>query len=142
MNNWDIKISEVGSPKVTGFNISIENNGEVIAAPKNLYKSFDKAVNDAQKIIRSRISFYQERNKKALSLNQKFIKTYINSGLYNGVYNSLVKVDKNNNPYLEVAMNTSNKNLDKLIPNVITDPSTKIDYKVVKVNATDNSTLV
>lgn len=133
MNNWNIKISEVGSPMV-GFNISIDNNGEVVSASKTLYKSFNRAIDDAQKIINNRIDYFRLRNKRVSSVNDLFIKKFIRSGLYNGVYNSLVKFNSKGSPYLEVSMNTDNENLVKLIPNSITDPNTKIDFNIVKVN--------
>lgn len=139
MNNWNIKISETNLQN-GGFMLSVENNGQVVLTPKNLYKSFDKAVDDAQKIIRNRIAFFRERNKRAVFANELFVRKYINSGMYNGVYRSLIKVDTSGNPYIEVTMNTDNQNLDKLIPNVITDPKTKIDYKIVKVKPITNNT--
>ncbi|MBK7362828.1 MAG: hypothetical protein IPJ01_11070 [Micavibrio sp.] len=139
MNNWNIKISETNLQN-GGFMLSVENNGQVVLTPKNLYKSFDKAVDDAQKIIRNRIAFFRERNKRAVFANELFVRKYINSGMYNGVYRSLIKVDTSGNPYIEVTMNTDNQNLDKLIPNVITDPKTRIDYKIVKVKPITNNT--
>jgi len=119
--------------------MSVENNGQVVMTPKVLYRSFDKAVDDAQKIVRNRISFFIERRKRASEVNSLFARKYILSGLYNGVYNSVVKVDKDNIPYLEVTMNTDNQNLDKLIPNSVTDPKTRIDYRVVKVKSLNSA---
>jgi len=136
MNNWNLKISEL--PNQKGFTISVENNGEVVMTPNVAYRTFDKAVDDAQKIVRNRIAFYDVRNKRALETNNLFIKKFISSKHYNGIYNSLVKVDSKNNPYLEVTMNTDNENLVKLVPNVITDPKTRIDYKIVKVKPVGN----
>jgi hypothetical protein len=138
MNNWNIKITEVGTPMM-GFNISIENNGEVIMTPKNLYKSLDRAIDDAQKVIKNRVAFFQQRNKRASLVNDMFVRKFINSRMYNGVYRSGVKVDTKGNPYLEVTMDTDNANLDKLIPNVITDPKTRLDYKIVKVKPVTNA---
>jgi len=138
MNNWNIKITEVGTPMM-GFNISIENNGEVIMTPKNLYKSLDRAIDDAQKVIKNRVAFFQQRNKRASLVNDMFVRKFINSRMYNGVYRSGVKVDTKGNPYLEVTMDTDNANLDKLIPNVMTDPKTRLDYKIVKVKPVTNA---
>lgn len=138
MNNWNIKITEVGTPMV-GFGISIESNGEVIMTPKNIYKNLDRAIDDAQKIIKNRVEFWRLRNKRASLVNDMFVKKFINSRMYNGVYRSGIKVDTKGNPYLEVTMDTDNSNLDKLIPNVITDPKTKLDYKIVKVKPVTNA---
>jgi hypothetical protein len=136
-NAWNIKITESNSPK--GFLVAVDNNGEYVGGIRGVIHNFDKAVSAGKDIVMSHIKFKDTRNKRVFAVNDMFIKKFIHSGHYNGVYNSVVKVDEKGSPYLEVTMNTDNSNLDKLIPDVVTDPKTKYDYRVVKVKPLSGS---
>lgn len=137
MNNWNIKISEVTSPS-RGFTVTIENNGEFLAKGRGISSNFDRAVNEGKDIVKNWMKFNDVRKKRAVVVNDDFIKRFIRSGNFVGVYNSVVRQDSKGIPYLEVTMNTNNQNLVSLVPNVVTDRKTMTDYKVVKVNASPN----
>ena len=77
----------------------------------------------------------RNRNKK---FDRSIIKRFIRSGKFVGIYNSVVKQDSKGVPFLEVTMNTDNRNLVSLVPNVVTDRKTMTDYKVIKVSASSN----
>ena len=136
MNNWNIKISEVTSPS-RGFRVTIENNGIDIQSRLLISSNFDRAINEG-KIMLTNIVKNWIKN-RAVVVNDDFIKRFILSGDYTGIYNSVVKQDSKGIPYLEVTMNTKNQNLVSLVPNVVTDRNTMTDYKIVKVNATPYS---
>lgn len=137
MNNWNIKISEVTSPS-RGFIVTIENNGEFIAKGRGISSNFDRAISESKNIVQNWMKFNDARKKRAVVVNDDFIKRFIRSGKFVGIYNSVVKQDSKGVPFLEVTMNTDNQNLVSLVPNVLTDRKTMYDYKVVKVSASSN----
>ncbi len=137
MNNWNIKISEVFSPS-RGFVVTIENNGEFIAKGRGISSNFDRAISEGKNIVQNWMKFNDARKKRAVVVNDDFIKKFIRSGKFVGIYNSVVKQDAKGVPFLEVTMNTDNQNLVSLVPNVVTDRKTMNDYKVVKVSASSN----
>jgi hypothetical protein len=137
MNNWNIKISEVFSPS-RGFVVTIENNGEFIAKGRGISSNFDRAISEGRNIVQNWMKFNDARKKRAVVVNDDFIKRFIKSGKFVGIYNSVVKQDAKGVPFLEVTMNTDNQNLVSLVPNVVTDRKTMNDYKVVKVSASSN----
>jgi hypothetical protein len=137
MNNWNIKISEVTSPS-RGFSVTIENNGEFIAKGRGISSNFDRAISEGRNIVQNWMKFNDARKKRAVVVNDDFIKRFIKSGKFVGIYNSVVKQDAKGVPFLEVTMNTDNQNLVSLVPNVVTDRKTMNDYKVVKVSASSN----
>jgi hypothetical protein len=137
MNNWNIKISEVFSPS-RGFVVTIENNGEFIAKGRGISSNFDRAISEGRNIVQNWMKFNDARKKRAVVVNDDFIKKFIRSGKFVGIYNSVVKQDAKGVPFLEVTMNTDNQNLVSLVPNVVTDRKTMNDYKVVKVSASSN----
>jgi hypothetical protein len=137
MNNWNIKISEVTSPS-RGFSVTIENNGEFIAKGRGISSNFDRAISEGKNIVQNWMKFNDARKKRAVVVNDDFIKNFIRSGKFVGIYNSVVKQDAKGVPFLEVTMNTDNQNLVSLVPNVVTDRKTMNDYKVVKVSASSN----
>jgi hypothetical protein len=137
MNNWNIKISEVFSPS-RGFVVTIENNGEFIAKGRGISSNFDRAISEGRNIVQNWMKFNDARKKRAVVVNDDFIKRFIKSGKFVGIYNSVVKQDSKGVPFLEVTMNTDNQNLVSLVPNVVTDRKTMNDYKVVKVSASSN----
>ena len=137
MNNWNIKISEVTSPS-RGFIVTIENNGEFIAKGRGISSNFDRAISEGRNIVQNWMKFNDARKKRAVVVNDDFIKKFIRSGKFVGIYNSVVKQDAKGVPFLEVTMNTDNQNLVSLVPNVLTDRKTMYDYKVVKVSASSN----
>ena len=130
MNNWNIKISEVTSPS-RGFSVTIENNGEFIAKGRGISSNFDRAISEGRNIVQNWMKFNDARKKRAVVVNDDFIKKFIRSGKFVGIYNSVVKQDAKGVPFLEVTMNTDNQNLVSLVPNVVTDRKTMNEYKVV-----------
>jgi len=132
MNTWNIKINEQTSP-IKGFVVSVERNGEYVGGVRGVIQNFEKAVNEGKNIVLSHVKFRDIRDKRASLVNESFIKRFIRSGNFVGIYNSIVKKDDKGSPYLEVTMDVSNNRLVKLVPEYVTDPKTKIDYKIVKV---------
>jgi hypothetical protein len=77
MNNWNIKISEVTSPS-RGFIVTIENNGEFIAKGRGISSNFDRAISESKNIVQNWMKFNDTRKKRAVVVNDDFIKSFIN----------------------------------------------------------------
>jgi len=131
-NNWNIKIAESENPKLRGFYVTVENNGEYIGGIKGIIPDFNRAIEEGKGLIISQIKRLQEKIKYAKQAQEIFTRQFLFNKMLDGVYGVGIHYDEKGLPYLNVLMNTDNEYLMKLIPDKILVPHTTFEYEIKK----------